>query len=126
MVGMILCFSVVARMKITYDGGSSKVLRKALKAAVESMCTSSMINTRYLPKVGGTITCSIRDLMSSIPLCDAASNSMIFIELPSLNARHEAHSLHASPSLPGFRQLMLLANMRAHEVLPTPREPQKR
>ena len=27
------------------DGGSSSVLRKALKAAAESICTSSMINT---------------------------------------------------------------------------------
>ena len=46
MVGIILCFSVVARMKITYDGGSSKVFRNALNAACESICTSSMINTR--------------------------------------------------------------------------------
>ena len=46
MVGSTLFFSVVARMKTAYDGGSSKVLRKALKAPVESMCTSSMMNTR--------------------------------------------------------------------------------
>ena len=45
MVGRILCFSVVARMKITCDGGSSSVLRKASKAAALSMCTSSMMNT---------------------------------------------------------------------------------
>jgi hypothetical protein len=37
MVGRILCFSVVARMKMAYEGGSSKVFRKALKPAVESM-----------------------------------------------------------------------------------------
>ena len=37
MVGKILCFSVVARMKITCAGGSSKVLRNALKAAVDNM-----------------------------------------------------------------------------------------
>jgi len=30
---MILCFSVVARMKMACAGGSSSVLRKALKAA---------------------------------------------------------------------------------------------
>ena len=30
-------FSVVARMKIAYEGGSSRVLSRALKAAVESM-----------------------------------------------------------------------------------------
>ena len=45
MVGMILCFSVVARMKIACAGGSSSVFRKALKAAAESMWTSSMMNT---------------------------------------------------------------------------------
>ena len=35
--------SVVARMKITYSGGSSSVFKIALNAPVESMCTSSMI-----------------------------------------------------------------------------------
>ena len=45
-VGRILCFSVVARMNIACDGGSSRVFRNALNAAVESMCTSSMMNTR--------------------------------------------------------------------------------
>ena len=30
-----MCFSVVAKMKIAYEGGSSRVLRKALKAAVQ-------------------------------------------------------------------------------------------
>ena len=48
-VGNILCFSVVARMKIAWCGGSSSVFKKALKAAADSMCTSSMINTLYLP-----------------------------------------------------------------------------
>ena len=42
---MILCFSVVARMKMACAGGSSSVLRKALKAAAESMWTSSMMKT---------------------------------------------------------------------------------
>ena len=54
MVGRILCFSVVARMKMACAGGSSKVLRKALKAAADSMCTSSIIYTLYLPTCGGT------------------------------------------------------------------------
>ena len=49
MVGRILCFSVVARMKIAWAGGSSKVLRKALNACEESICTSSMIYTLYFP-----------------------------------------------------------------------------
>ena len=49
MVGMILCFSVVARIKIACFGGSSNVFKKALNAAEESMCTSSMIYTLYFP-----------------------------------------------------------------------------
>ena len=52
MVGSSLWTSVVARMKITWGGGSSRVFRRALKAATESMCTSSMMYTRYLAEVG--------------------------------------------------------------------------
>ena len=37
----------VARMKMTCAGGSSSVFSSALKAAVDSMCTSSMIYTLY-------------------------------------------------------------------------------
>ena len=36
-VGMTLCFSVVARMNMAYAGGSSRVFRKALKAWLLSM-----------------------------------------------------------------------------------------
>ena len=43
MVAGILCGSVVANMNITLGGGSSSVLSRALKAGVESMCTSSII-----------------------------------------------------------------------------------
>ena len=77
MVGNILCFSVVARMNTTWAGGSSRVFRKALKAAVESMCTSSMINTLYFPTCGGMRVCSIKALMFSTELLLAASNSKI-------------------------------------------------
>ena len=56
-------------------GGSSSVLRKALKAAWDSMWTSSMMYTLYFPTCGGTCTFSIRDLMSSTELLDAASSS---------------------------------------------------
>ena len=48
-VGIILCFSVVAKMKMACFGGSSNVFKKELKACVDSMCTSSMIYTLYLP-----------------------------------------------------------------------------
>ena len=96
-VGIILCFSVVASMKITYDGGSSSVLRNALKAAGESICTSSTINTRYCAFIGGTCTCSVSERISSTPLFDAASSSTMLSDVPRLNSMHDWHSLHASP-----------------------------
>ena len=37
--------SVVAMMKVTCPGGSSRVFRSALKACLESMCASSMMMT---------------------------------------------------------------------------------
>ena len=52
MVGSILCFSVVAKMKITCAGGSSNVLRKALKAAVESIWTSSITYIFFFNDIG--------------------------------------------------------------------------
>jgi hypothetical protein len=45
MVSGTLCGCVVAMMKRTRGGGSSKVFNRALKAAGESMCTSSMMKT---------------------------------------------------------------------------------
>ena len=86
MVGRILCFSVVARMKMTCAGGSSSVFKKALKAAVESMCTSSMMKTLYLPTCGGMRVCSISVLMCSTELFEAASSSKIFSDRCSLKA----------------------------------------
>ena len=64
--------------------------------------------------------------MSSTELFDAASSSMMFSERFSLNALHEGHSLHGSPSGVGWAQLIVLAKIRAHVVLPTPRDPQNR
>ena len=72
---MILCFSVVARMNFAYDGGSSSVFRKALKAEAESIWTSSMIYTLYFPICGGILTCSTRFRMSSTELLEAPSSS---------------------------------------------------
>ena len=43
MVAGIFCSSVVARMKTMYAGGSSSVFNSALKAAFDSICTSSMM-----------------------------------------------------------------------------------
>ena len=46
MVSGIFLGSVVASRKMTWGGGSYNVFRRALKAAVESMWTSSMMKTR--------------------------------------------------------------------------------
>ncbi len=43
MVGSSLWGSVVARTKMTWGGGSSSVLRRALEASLVSMWTSSMM-----------------------------------------------------------------------------------
>jgi hypothetical protein len=51
---------------------------------------------------------------------------MMFSERFSLKERQESHWLQASPSLLRLLQLIVLAKMRAQEVLPTPREPQNR
>lgn len=53
-------------------------------------------------------------------------SSITLNELPCSIARHDSHTPHASPSLVGERQLMAFAKIRAQEVLPTPRGPQKR
>ena len=113
-------------MKTTCEGGSSSVLRKALNAAVESMCTSSMMNTLYLPTCGGMRVCSISAFMFSTELLLAASSSYMLNERCSLKARQLSHSLQASPPSVGLRQLIALAKMRAQVVLPTPRGPQNR
>jgi formiminotetrahydrofolate cyclodeaminase len=43
MVGKTFCGSVVAKTNFTCGGGSSSVFSSALKAAAESMWTSSMM-----------------------------------------------------------------------------------
>ena len=126
MVGRILCFSVVASIKIAYGGGSSSVFKNALKAEELSMCTSSMIYTLYFPACGAKRTCSTRLRMSSTELLLAASSSCMLSEVPSLKDLQEWHWLQASPSGVGFSQLMVLARILAQVVLPTPRGPQNK
>ena len=75
MVGRILCFSVVAKIKMAYGGGSSRVFKNALKAEELSMCTSSIIYTLYLPACGANRTWSTSVLISSTELLLAASSS---------------------------------------------------
>ena len=111
---------------MTYEGGSSSVFRKALKACVESMWTSSMMKTLYLPICGGMRVCSISCLIFSTELLEAASSSKILYERPSAKDRQDSHCPHGSISAVGLEQLMALAKMRAVDVFPTPRGPQKR
>ena len=75
MVGKILCFSVVAKIKMAYGGGSSNVFRNALKALALNICTSSTIYTLYFPACGANRTCSTNARISSTELLLAASNS---------------------------------------------------
>ena len=53
MVAGIFCGSVVARMNRAWAGGSSSVFNTALNAEGESMWTSSMMYTFFLPATGG-------------------------------------------------------------------------
>ena len=124
MVAGILCGSVVARMNTACAGGSSSVLRSALKALSVSMCTSSMIYTLYLHETGGYCTFSRRSRISLTPLLDAASISTISSD-PSASARHVAHLPQGEP-FTGCSQLIARAKMRATLVFPVPRGPVKR
>ncbi|CDD30341.1 putative uncharacterized protein [Firmicutes bacterium CAG:94] len=124
-VGSSLCTSVVAKMKITWGGGSSKVFSSALKAATESMCTSSMMYTRYLAVAGVKLDSSMRERMESTPLLLAASISTTSKIEPSSSPRQISHSPQGSPSL-GCRQFTARARILAQVVLPVPREPVNR
>ena len=98
--------SVVASIKIICSGGSSKVLRKAFEAALESMWTSSKINTLFFPGLLAIkFTLSFISRMSSTLLCDAASIS-------------DMSKIGSQPSC----KAIILAN----DVLPTPLGPEKR
>ena len=125
-VGNILCFSVVAKIKIAYGGGSSSVFKNALKADELSMCTSSTIYTLYLPACGAKRTCSTRLLISSTELLLAASSSCMFKEVPASNEIQLLQVLQASPSFDWFSQLIVFANILAQVVLPTPLGPQNK
>lgn len=90
------------------------------------MCTSSMINTLWLPCWGWYLTCSISVRMCSTLLLEAASSSKMLKEAFSLNDLQEEHSLQGSTLLTGFSQLITLARILAQVVLPTPRGPQNK
>ena len=111
-VGIILCFSVVAKINLACGGGSSKVFKKALNADLDNICTSSIMYTLYFPTWGGTLTWSVKFLISSTELFEAASNSNILNEKSSISVLLD--------------KLISLAKILAHVVLPTPLGPQKR
>ena len=125
MVAGILASSVVARIKTACSGGSSSVFKSAFQAPCESMCTSSMIYTRFFT-CAGVYTTSLRISRTlSTPLLEAASISTTSSTLPASIPRQLAHSPHGSPST-GRSQLTAFARIFAQVVLPVPREPQKR
>ena len=126
MVAGIFCTSVVAKIKMTCAGGSSSVLSKALNAAGDNICTSSMIYTLYLAMAGIYLTLSRRSRISSTPLLEAASISKIS-KLAGLESSLQiAHSPQGEPSSEGCSQLTARAKILATDVLPVPREPVKR
>ena len=91
-----------------------------------NICTSSIIYTLYLPFCGGIFTWSVRFLISSTELFEAASNSTILNDADELNDLQLSHSLQASYCSVRFVQLIVFASIRAQVVFPTPRGPQKR
>ena len=121
----IFCGSVVARMNLTCSGGSSRVFSMALKAELESMCTSSMTYTLKRPRVGAYTAFSRSWRISSTLVLVAASTSSRSTKRPasiSVQAEQTPHGVAVTPA----SQLNDLARMRASVVLPTPRVPVNR
>ena len=117
--------SVVARIKRTWGGGSSMIFKRALNADWESICTSSMIYTRYWQTVGAKFASSRRERISPTPLLEAASISVTSKILPSSIPLQLAHARQGFPST-GCRQLTAFARIFEQVVLPVPREPVNR
>src|SRR5262249_6713218 len=126
MVSGTFCSSVVAMIKTTEGGGSSIVFKRALNAALESWCTSSMMKIRYRSRhgaPGALLMIEVRTV--STPVFEAASISSTSTDVEVAISRQEAHSPQGSTVGP-FMQLRALATIRAVVVLPTPRAPAKR
>ena len=125
MVAGTLCSSVVAKMNIRCSGGSSKIFSSALKAAVESMCTSSTIYTRLRTAAGVYTASSRRARTWSTPLLEAASSSSTSRMEPLSMPRQDGHWLQGLPST-GCSQFTARARILAQVVLPVPRVPVNR
>ena len=119
------CGSVVAKRNLTCAGGSSRVLSRALKLLVESMCTSSIRYTLKRPRDGAYWTFSSNSRVSSTLVRLAASTSIRSINRPlaiSVQAEQTPQGFELTPT----SQFRHLASKRAMEVLPTPRVPVNR
>ncbi|CAB4909442.1 unannotated protein [freshwater metagenome] len=135
-VGRTLLASVVASTKIVRGGGSSRVLRNAFHAALDSMCASSRMYTLWRPPTGAKATESRRSRMSSTELFEAASISTTSIDVASAIDRHASQWPHGAVVGPGRRsvsgidgspwQFRHAARIFAMDVLPVPREPTNR
>src|SRR5947207_1910528 len=89
-----LCRSVVAMINTTCEGGSSRILSRALNAEVESMCTSSMMKILWRFRAAAYFALSLSSRMLSTPVLEAASISKTSIDFPDEISWHEAHWLH--------------------------------
>ena len=96
-----------------------------LNAALDSMCTSSMMYTLKRPLVGAYWALSSTSRMLSMPVLDAASSSSRSTKRPPSISRQAAHWPQGVEVMPDS-QLSDLARMRASVVLPTPRVPVSR
>ena len=120
-----LCSSVVARMNIRWAGGSSRIFSRALKAGVDSICTSSTIYTRLRTAAGVYTASSRRARTWSTPLLEAASSSSTSKIEPFSIPRQAGQALQGLPST-GCSQFTARARILAQVVLPVPRVPVNR
>ena len=81
-----------------------------------------MIYTLYFKEVGTWLILFFNSRISSTPLLDAASISIISGHSFSLDARQASHSSQGLP-LTGCKQFTVLANIFAIVVLPVPLGP---
>ena len=124
-VGGSFIGSVVAKINLTYSGGSSSVFKSALNASLVSMWTSSMMKILKRAIFGLYFVCSISPLISSIFRLLAASISMISICLFSfavIQFSHTSHGVEVGP----FSHTKDFAKIRAVEVFPLPLSPENR
>ena len=124
-VSITLWGSVVAKIKITFLGGSSKVFKSALNASFDSIWTSSIIKILYFPFIGAYWTLFISSFASSMPRFVAASISITSKPDAFVTSWQLWHFWQGSTVGP-LMQFRDFAKILALEVLPVPLGPQKR